>query len=142
MSDKEDNEEPSVMLSSGAVQRPKNRSRKRGAGSGDGASIDDLLDRLSSMSTNDSREELVTNFIVVFNCTRNEADFYLESANWDIATAASLALDSGAGDRSRAMSLNSEAYQAEKRAAIAWEQSGMPMTFPVAGNKIRYQERS
>jgi hypothetical protein len=58
------------------------------------ANIDDLLSELNKLTTTDSRDDLVNNFKTVFQCSDHEAQFFLESANWDITIAAGLCLES------------------------------------------------
>ena len=74
-----------------------------GSGSGSGSDFDDLLSSLThslgSLTTKEpTKEELVSTFTQVLDIAPSEALFMLTSANYDLATAVSLYLESQESD--------------------------------------------
>ena len=61
--------------------------------------INDITYRLHTLATTESREELVHHFMTVLTCTQNEAEFFLESACWDIERAVIVCMDTIGQDR-------------------------------------------
>ena len=78
-------------------QAPQSSSKKRPKE--DDTEAEDLLgqicNKLNSLTTADSNEQKIDAFVTVLACTKDEAIFFLESADWSVEAAVGLWLENG-----------------------------------------------
>uniref|UniRef100_A0A7S3GWP7 WW domain-containing protein n=1 Tax=Spumella elongata TaxID=89044 RepID=A0A7S3GWP7_9STRA len=111
------------------------RKRSRRAMADDGA-LDDIMgqitSKLTTLSTNELTEENSINaFVDVLNCSRQEAEFYLESSNWNVETAVMLWLENNPTSYSSANHI----YGASTYAEMPF----YPAMMPVVANPNTFQ---
>eukprot|EP01032_Pedospumella_encystans_P026310 gene26310-29720_t len=123
------------------------RKRSRRAMADDGA-LDDIMgqitSKLTTLSTNELTEENSINaFVDVLNCSRQEAEFYLESSNWNVETAVMLWLENNPTSYSSANHI----YGASTYAEMPFYPTMMPALANPSGfqrprNQPKYRSRT